>query len=112
PRGRGAARRRPLAAGMGHPLERERCKQDRQRDVGAENRRRRRDRPDVDKDARAELQPLERRDVLAKRELVTRAAEEVGGGFRVELLLREALVVADVERHAHATSLTAAPSSV
>src|SRR5262245_39872929 len=52
----------------------------------------------VDEDPRAEPPALERGDIVAERDLVARPAEEVRGRVRVELLLREVLVVPDVDR--------------
>src|SRR5262245_66259617 len=83
---------------MRNALHRERRDQYRQRDLRAEDARLRRDRLDVDEHARAELAALERGDVVAERDLVPRAAREVGVRARIELLLGEALVVPDVDR--------------
>ena len=53
---------------------------------------------DVDEYARAKLAPLERGEVVPERDLVARAAGEVRVRVGVELVLREPLVVPDVER--------------
>src|SRR5262249_19739827 len=97
--GRGCgARGRLLTARMRHPLHRQRGDQDWKRNFGAEHRPRGRDRADVDEDARAELPALERRDIVGGGDLAAGPAEEVRGRVRVELPLREALVVPDVDR--------------
>jgi hypothetical protein len=83
---------------MRHALHGERCDQDREGDLGAEDGRRRRDLGDVDEDARPELAPLEGGDVVAERDLVAGAAGVVGERLRVERFLREPLVVPDVDR--------------
>jgi hypothetical protein len=83
---------------MRDALHRERGDQDGERDLRTEHRRRSRDLRDVDQHAGPELAPLEGGDVVAQRDLVAGAAGVVGERARVELLLREALVVPDVDR--------------
>ena len=86
-----------LAVGMGDALHRQRRDQDRERDLRPEHGRRRRDVLHVDEDPRPELAPLERGEVLPERDLVPRAAGEVGVRVGVEPLLGESLIVPDVD---------------
>ena len=79
-------------------MHRQRRDDDRERDLRSEDRRRRRHGAHVDEHPRPQLAPLERGEVLAQRDLVSRATGEVRVRVGVELLLREPLVVPDVDR--------------
>jgi hypothetical protein len=94
----GGACRRLLPVRMGHALHRQRCNQDGQGDLFAEDRCACCDGADVDEDPRSELAPFERGDVLAQRDLVTSAAGEVRVCIRVKLLFGETLVVPHIDR--------------
>src|SRR5207244_11656443 len=106
PRRRGGARRCELAVGMRHALHCERRDQDRQRNVGPDDRRRRRDGADVDEHAWPELATLERGKVVAKRDLVPRPAGKVSVRVRFKLRFGDLLVIPDVDRAGHESSVT------
>ena len=96
---------RLLAVGMRHALHRERSDHDRQGDLRTQHGGGGGDLADVDEHPRSQLPPLEGGDVVAQRHLVAGAARVVRVRVGVELLLREPLVVPDVDR-LHGPSLT------
>jgi hypothetical protein len=82
---------------VGEQLEGDRCDQEGEVELSAENGRPGRDIRDVDQDARAQLPALVGLGIAPQRALVAGTAGEVAVRARVELLEREPLEIRDVD---------------
>jgi hypothetical protein len=90
---------------MGEQLEGNRRNEERDLELGLEDRRLRRDARDVDEDARPQFPALICLGISPQGALVPGAAGEVAVGARLELLEREGLEIRDVDRLGDAARL-------